>query len=334
MNKRSNGKMKYRMLSILGLVIFFGVWEAAVRLGWVSHRSLNAPSEVVETFIYKLTNANPDGSTLPQHFFQSLKLALTSFIIATIIGVPLGWIMGYYKVADFLLNPLFEIIRPIPPIAWIPIVILTMGIGMSAKVFIIFVAAFVPNVINSYLGIRLTDATLINVAKTFGASDWKIFTTVCIPSSMNMVFTGIRLSLNASWTTLVAAEMLASIRGLGYMIQMGRGMKQRVGIARAYASESDILLLDEPFGALDAQTRYQMEDEIIKIWEKNKKTIIFVTNNVEEALYLGDRILLLSSRPAEIKKEYVVDLPRPRSYTDKAFLEYRNEIVDNTDLDI
>mgnify|MGYP003173599976 CR=1 FL=1 len=70
------------------------------------------------------------------------------------------------------------------------------------------------------------------------------------------------------------------------------------GIARAYASESDILLLDEPFGALDAQTRYQMEDEIIKIWEKNKKTIIFVTNNVEEALYLGDRILLLSSRPA------------------------------------
>ena len=116
--------------------------------------------------------------------------------------------------------------------------------------------------------------------------------------------------------------------------KLSGGMKQRVGIARAYASESDILLLDEPFGALDAQTRYQMEDEIIKIWEKNKKTIIFVTNNVEEALYLGDRILLLSSRPAEIKKEYVVDLPRPRSYTDKAFLEYRNEIVDNTDLDI
>ena len=105
-------------------------------------------------------------------------------------------------------------------------------------------------------------------------------------------------------------------------------------LGKLLISKPDILLLDEPFGALDAQTRYQMEDEIIKIWEKNKKTIIFVTNNVEEALYLGDRILLLSSRPAEIKKEYVVDLPRPRSYTDKAFLEYRNEIVDNTDLDI
>ena len=93
---------------------------------------------------------------------------------------------------------------------------------MSAKMFIIFVAAFVPCVINSYLGIRLTDQVRINVAKTFGASDWEIFTTVCIPSSMNMVFTGVRLSLNASWTTLCAAEMLAATRGLGYMIQLGR----------------------------------------------------------------------------------------------------------------
>ena len=116
--------------------------------------------------------------------------------------------------------------------------------------------------------------------------------------------------------------------------QLSGGMKQRVGIARAYATESDIMLMDEPFGALDAQTRYSMEDAIIDIWEKNKRTIVFVTNNVEEAIYLGDRIILMSSRPATIKKEYKVDLPRPRSYTDKAFLELRNEIVENTDLDV
>lgn len=116
--------------------------------------------------------------------------------------------------------------------------------------------------------------------------------------------------------------------------QLSGGMKQRVGIARAYASESDIMLMDEPFGALDAQTRYQMEDEIIKIWEKSKRTIVFVTNNVEEAVYLGDRILLLASRPSYVKKEYIVDLPRPRNQTDRAFLELRNEIVAHTDLDI
>lgn len=222
MENIKKGKKKYICLSILGLAVFFGLWEASVRLGWVSSRTLSPPSVVIQTFIFKLTNVNPDGSTLPQHFLQSLKLALSSFVVAVIVGVPLGWVMGYYKAASFLLNPLFEIIRPIPPIAWIPIIILTMGIGMPAKMFIIFVAAFVPCVINSYLGIRLTDQVRINVAKTFGASDWEIFTTVCIPSSMNMVFTGIRLSLNNSWTTLVAAEMLAATRGLGYMIQLGR----------------------------------------------------------------------------------------------------------------
>lgn len=220
-NKKKN-RIKYLSMSLVGLVAFFGLWELSVRLGWISNRTLSPPSVVVQTFIFKLTNVNPDGSTLPQHFLQSLKLALSSFVVAVIIGVPLGWIMGYYKVASFLLNPIFEIIRPIPPIAWIPIIILTMGIGMPAKMFIIFVAAFVPCVINSYLGIRLTDPVRINVAKTFGASEWEIFTTVCIPSSMNMVFTGIRLSLNNSWTTLVAAEMLAATRGLGYMIQLGR----------------------------------------------------------------------------------------------------------------
>lgn len=87
-------------------------------------------------------------------------------------------------------------------------------------------------------------------------------------------------------------------------------MQQRVGIARAYASESDIMLLDEPFGALDAQTRYSMEDEILRIWEKDRRTVIFVTNNVEEAIYLGDRIILLGGHPTGVKKEYVPDLPQ------------------------
>ena len=114
--------------------------------------------------------------------------------------------------------------------------------------------------------------------------------------------------------------------------QLSGGMQQRVGIARAYAGESDIMLLDEPFGALDAQTRYSMEDEILRIWEKDRRTVIFVTNNVEEAIYLGDRIILLGGHPTGVKKEYVPDLPRPRNYTDPAFLKLRNEIVANTDL--
>ena len=114
--------------------------------------------------------------------------------------------------------------------------------------------------------------------------------------------------------------------------QLSGGMKQRVGIARAYCSNPKILLMDEPFGALDAQTRYQMEEEVLRIWEKEKRTVIFVTNNIEEAVYLGDRIVLLSRCPATIKQIYDVSLPRPRDYVDPEFLAIREAIEANTDL--
>ena len=117
-----------------------------------------------------------------------------------------------------------------------------------------------------------------------------------------------------------------------YPAQLSGGMKQRVGIARAYASGRDIILMDEPFGALDAQTRYQMQEEILKIKEHEKSTIIFVTNNIEEALYLGDRILLFSNRPSSIVKEYVPDIPHPRKLTSHEFMKLRQEITDNMDM--
>lgn len=115
--------------------------------------------------------------------------------------------------------------------------------------------------------------------------------------------------------------------------QISGGMKQRVGIARAYCSEPKVILMDEPFGALDAQTRYLMQDEIVRIWESEKRTIIFVTNNIEEAVYVADRIAVLKNCPTCIKQEFEIKLPRPRTYTDPIFLEYRREInsvVDHT----
>lgn len=117
-----------------------------------------------------------------------------------------------------------------------------------------------------------------------------------------------------------------------YPSQLSGGMKQRVGIARAYTNSPEILLMDEPFGALDAQTRYAMEEEIQKIWQSEKRTIIFVTNNIEEAVYLGDRIVLLSNRPAHVKAIYDIDLPRPRDTVSEEFLRIRKEISENTDL--
>lgn len=117
-----------------------------------------------------------------------------------------------------------------------------------------------------------------------------------------------------------------------YPDQLSGGMKQRVGIARAYSNDDEILIMDEPFGQLDAQTRYLMEEEILKIWERSKRTVIFVTNNIEEAISLGDRIILLSKCPATVKQVYTVDLPKPRDKVSAGFLSLRKAISENSDL--
>ncbi len=119
-----------------------------------------------------------------------------------------------------------------------------------------------------------------------------------------------------------------------YPYELSGGMKQRVGIARAYANDPEILILDEPFGQLDAQTRYSMQEEIIRIWEKERRTIIFVTNNIEEAVFLGDEIFLFTKCPARLKQIYPINLSRPRDMIDSEFLEIRKEISDNFDLSI
>lgn len=119
-----------------------------------------------------------------------------------------------------------------------------------------------------------------------------------------------------------------------YPRQLSGGMQQRVGIARAYAADPKLLIMDEPFGKLDAQTRYKMQEDLLKMWEQEKRTVIFVTNNIEEACYLGDRIILLSDCPARVKEVYPIDIPRPRDMVSREFFELRTVISDNTDLSI
>ena len=112
-----------------------------------------------------------------------------------------------------------------------------------------------------------------------------------------------------------------------YPVKLSGGMQQRVGIARAYSNDPVVILMDEPFGHLDAQTRYMMEEELEKIVAAEKRTVIFVTNNIEEAVYLADRIVLLSNCPTHVVKEYEVTLPRPHSNVSEEFLALREKIV-------
>ena len=132
------------------------------------------------------------------------------------------------------------------------------------------------------------------------------------------------------------AQYFIDLVGLGgfensYPNRLSGGERQRVGIARAYANDPKVMLMDEPFGHLDAQTRYMMEEELVKIWQKEKRTVVFVTNNSEEAVYLADRIIILTNTPTCVKQEVRVDLPRPRQYSDPAFLEIRRQIEEICD---
>lgn len=220
--KRKQEKRMYALLSIAGVAIFLLLWELASDTGIVNSRYIAPPSKIVKLFFTKLTDPNPDGAVLGVNILSSLQVSLTGFALAVLIGVPLGLLMGWYRGFDSFVRPIFEIVRPIPPVSWIPLTIVWMGIGLQAKAFIVFFSAFVPCVINSYTGIRQTNPVLINFAKTCGASNFTIFLKVGIPSSLTMVFAGVRVALGNAWATLVAAEMLAASSGLGYMILMGR----------------------------------------------------------------------------------------------------------------
>ena len=155
---------------------------------------------------------------LHQHVLQSCKLILMGFAAAASIGVPLGLAMGFSRRAEAFFNPVFLLIRPIPPLAWIPLAIVWLGLGDAAKVLVIWFAALVPSVINSYTGVRSIEQPILEAARTLGARNWRLWLEVLMPGAAPHIFTGLRLSLQASWTTLVAGELIGALQGLGQVL--------------------------------------------------------------------------------------------------------------------
>lgn len=210
------------ILPLLSLSVFFLSWEYIVASGLVPETLLAAPSTVLKLFFVKLTDTNPDGMVLQAHAWISIQEAFLGYILALIVGIPLGLAMGWFKVAEGFGRPLFELIRPIPPVAWIPLTIYWFGIGLPGKVFIIWVGGIVPCVINSYVGVRMTNPVFLQMGRLYGASKWQLFTSVCIPSALPMVFGALQIALAWCWMNLVGAELLAANGGLGFLIQAGR----------------------------------------------------------------------------------------------------------------
>lgn len=162
------------------------------------------------------------GGQLLTHALHSLKLVAMGFTVAIVTGVPLGLWMGWSRRAEAAINPVFLIIRPIPPLAWIPLAILWLGLGDAAKIMVIWFSAFVPSVINAFAGVRNIDKPIIEAARMLGTPRWRLVTEVIAPAASPMIFTGLRLSLQAAWTTLVAAELVGALVGIGFILNMAQ----------------------------------------------------------------------------------------------------------------
>lgn len=159
-----------------------------------------------------------DGS-LERNAEASLVRVLLGFAIGVAVAVPVGFLMGWYRVVRAIVEPYIQFVRMIPPLALIPLVILVLGIGQSAKILVIALAVFLVCVVATFQGVVSVDRTTINAARVLGAGDWVLFRRVVIPASSPYIIVGMRVGLGAAWTTLVAAELIAAQHGLGRMIQ-------------------------------------------------------------------------------------------------------------------
>src|SRR5580692_11007320 len=204
-------------VSVLALA-WYGATSAT---GLVSGGRFPSPADTFAAYRQISGRGYADG-TLLAHALHSLRLVAMGFAVAVATGVPLGLLMGWSRKAEALVNPVFLLIRPIPPLAWIPLAILWLGLGDAAKIMVIWFAAVVPAVINSFAGVRAVERPLLEAARMLGTPPWRFITEVLTPAASPMIFTGLRLSLQASWTTLVAAELVGALFGLGRVLNLAQ----------------------------------------------------------------------------------------------------------------
>ncbi|MER9937015.1 ABC transporter permease subunit [Mesorhizobium sp. M0088] len=207
-----------RAVSAVTILVVLALWALSARLQLVSPVFLPSPIAVWNKFILVARDGFVDA-TLLQHAVASLWRVFAALVAALAIGVPVGLAIGISTIGRGIFDPLLEFLRPIPPLAYLPLVIIWFGIGEPSKILVIAIAMLAPVALSTASGVRGVSQERINAARSLGATQRQVVRHVILPSALPSILTGLRIALGAGWSTLVAAELVAATRGLGFMIQ-------------------------------------------------------------------------------------------------------------------
>ena len=208
-------------LHLAGLAAFLALWWAAAASGLVARAFLPSPAEVAAKFV-ALTHEPFAGHTLQTHLMSSIGRYLMGFGLAVAVGLPLGLLMGWFRTLDAIVTPIFEGLRYVAPIAWVPFAALWFGTGIGGPTLIIFAGAFPPCVVNAYRGARQVEPTLIEAARMLGLSSARMITQVLLPAAVPSIIAGVRVSAGLGWQSLVGAELIVASSGVGYLMVKGQ----------------------------------------------------------------------------------------------------------------
>jgi NitT/TauT family transport system permease protein len=210
-------RSSYAFASWATVAGILALWYVATSAGWVSGFVLPSPATLVDEFRVLLVKGYA-GKSLQEHLLASLFRTFSGLGLGIVIGVPLGLLMGYNRAAHAILSPIFAFLRPIPPIAFIPLMILYFGIGEFSKVALIFLAALYYVVLNASAGVRTVPQDLIRAGQNLGLTPAQLFSKVIFWASLPHIMTGIKTATAVSWAIVVAAELIAAQAGLGFMV--------------------------------------------------------------------------------------------------------------------
>lgn len=200
-----------------GIVLFFGIWSGLSWFGIVPRQFLPTPYEVVAKAVQLLSTPFA-GGTLQEHLLSSVLRFAYGFLLGAVIGIPLGLMMGWYRLLDEIVSPIFDALRFIAPIAWVPFAALWFGTGIGGPILIIFAGAFPPCLINAYRGARFVNRSLIEAAQMLGTGNTRIILEVLLPASLASIVAGLRVSAGIGWQSLIGAELIVASTGVGFMM--------------------------------------------------------------------------------------------------------------------